>query len=145
MALPNKHDAICATFEAQRDIQADPSPGITREYYLLYISEVSKRTGIPINYDDNPAKYVFFVYAKQLAKKFGLSARQFITAQFESLDWANGIPTPSQLVTRNSEERTVKWMAENRIKKHENTEHINAKAFWAKVKDHAHRTGEQQV
>lgn len=140
-AMPSKHELICNLYEANKEIEQDVDPEKTKTAHNVYSHLVSERTGIPIDYSKEPLKYVYFTYVSKLAKGFGLSVQQYIKAQFEALDWTNGIPAPAQLVTKNAEERTVKWMSENSIKVSRGRDVNNMTKeemnnFWAKIKRH---------
>lgn len=140
--LAGKFDYISATHEASMEIAEDQYPESTAKCHIEYSAEISKRTGIPINYSDQPTKYVFFVYAAELARKYGLTPAQFIRASFDTMDWTtSGIPGTNQLITKNAEERIIRWMAEKKIAKMTVTKsNGDAKAFWDKVKSYADRT-----
>jgi hypothetical protein len=137
--IPSKHGMLCDMYEAKKEIEQDPNVNDTVSAHLAYCAAVSEKTGIPINYQKDTLKYVYFVYAVKLAKQYGLTPKEYIRAQFQTLDWTNGIPAPAQLITKNAEERTVRWMAQHGIKKSNKT-NPNAMnkqdmaEFWKKVK-----------
>lgn len=142
--MAGKYDFISATYEAQQEIANDPTPETTQKCFIEYAAEVGKRTGIRVEYRDQPTKYIYFLYAKELAKKFGITPGQYIRASFETLDWTNGIPQPSQLVSKNNEDRIIKWMAENNVAKmHITKPKESSKTFWANIKSYDDRTQQQ--
>lgn len=137
--IPSRHGLICDIHDALTTIESDTDAEATKRAHDVYSGLVSERTGIPINYTKEPLKYVYFTYAAKLCKNYGLSPAEYIKAQFKALDWTNGIPIPSQLVSKNAEERTVKYMAENGIKKVDRNDpnHMSEKQmseFWKRVK-----------
>lgn len=138
-----KHDLICSIYEAESELELDEDKAGTRTAHDVYSGLVSEKTGIAINYTKEPLKYIYFMYASIIAKQFGISSATYIKAQFKALDWTNGIPIPSQLITKNAEERTVKFMSENGITKKDDKDpnqmsEKQMKDFWDRVKRGSH-------
>lgn len=138
--LPRKHEAVVQTYEAQLIISEDKNSEDTERCHNLYSAKIVEKTSISYNYLSEPLKYVYFVYATELATHLGLSVDNFINAQFEGLAWTKGIPAPQQMVTKAAEERAVRWMAENGIKARSNKNDPNNMSkdamaqFWKKIK-----------
>lgn len=147
-ALPLKHAQICNIYESVAELQEDKTPELTKKAHDIYCGKVSEKTGIPISHEKEPLQYIYFMYAAKLSKSFGITVGEFITSQFEMLDWTNGIPAPGQLVTKGAETRTVKWMAEHGIRK-SNGKSANSmskedmKNFWLKVKEKNEDTSDE--
>lgn len=111
----NIHGAICNRVEALQEIKEDRSPEDTRKAHDAYLSIISEKVGYAQDYKDNPEKYKFFIKAKDEAAELGVSARQYIQAQFSAFEWKSGIPDPMQLVGPKARERVQKWAFENNI------------------------------
>lgn len=139
--LPSKHETICNIYQAKVDIEEDVNKDETEKAHDKYMSIIAEKTGLTKDYRKEPLNYVYFVYASKLAKHLGVRADQYIQAQFDGLSWANGIPAPSQLVTKNAETRLIRWMSENNIKASSSKNDPNSmsndqiKSFWDKVKN----------
>lgn len=141
-ALPRKHDLIVNTHLVMETIVTDPNKEDTEEIHRIYSRTIAEKTGMDFNYDREPMKYVYFVYAAELAKTMKMKAKNYIAAQFEGLAWTKNIPTPQQMVTKAAEERAMRYMVENNLKV--TTDRLDpndmskdqVKAFWAKLKSH---------
>lgn len=109
----NKASWINARYEVKREISQDPSPEDTRAIYDIYLSKIYEKTGMmSVNYTD-PKDYVHFIRAKNLAYEVGVNYEDFVQAQFEALDFCNGIPNPEDLYSDKGYSRLVKYMSKH--------------------------------
>lgn len=111
-----KHDEICKTYEAIGEIRSDPNKDITEELYESYYQVISSKTGITNDYKKRPLKFVSFVRAAEIVKEIGVNPRDYVNAQFKSLEWINGLPDPVQLTGDSAIERLQKHMYSARKK-----------------------------
>ena len=109
------YSAICDHYAAQKEIEDDPNQGITITVHEQYRNRVAMKTGAMNNFKDNPIKYVGFVRASVIIKKFGVNVNQFLSSQFDSMDKFDACPDPLQLGGDKAKERLNKWLYENNI------------------------------
>ena len=109
------HSSICTRYEALLTINGDKFPEKTKEGHDFYLAMISEKIGYSQGYENFPEKYLYFVEARENAKKFGISIKQYIKAQFDGFNWRNGIPDPAQLVGVKAIDRLQKWAFENSV------------------------------
>ena len=108
-------DRLINMMEAERTLQQDESPESTQEIYNIYCNNILDRTGIPVNYRSNMEEYIYFYYAKLLADNLGIDYETFIEAQFDALNFCNGIPKIQDLSGEKAQQRLLKYMSENKL------------------------------
>lgn len=111
------HEQIISRYQNKILIQEDENPKETEEAYHLYQNLVYDKVGVTPKYDkdENPEKYLCFVKVSKEARGIGLTTEDYVLAQFETLDWTGGFPTPEQMTTVNAKDRVLKWMSENKL------------------------------
>lgn len=111
--LKNKASWINSRYEVKQEIAKDDSPEETKVIYDIYISQIYEKTGmISVNYSE-PKDYVHFIRARKLADEIGIEYSDFIQAQFEALEFCNGIPNPEDLYGDKGYNRLVKYMSKH--------------------------------
>jgi hypothetical protein len=118
---------ILDTYEADKEIDNDPFAEQTVEAIKFYCRWIYEKTGIQ-EYGslDNPLKYVEFVRMVKFCNSKGYKVLDYLKAQFEGLDWAGGIPDPSQLNSVAAIDRFIKYVSLNKIEiKKKTTPSIN--------------------
>lgn len=110
------HSGICNKYEALQEILQDDTPARTKEAHDVYIAIISEKVGFSQGYQNIPEKYKYFIEVKKEAKKFSLSIKQYLQAQFSSFDWRSGVPDPAQLTGAKAVDRLQRWAFENSIK-----------------------------
>lgn len=131
--LINMYESICNEYGSIQDLYDDKSPEETKDIHDIFVNKIADKTGIYEGYLNNPTKMLAFFKAKELCNQLGVDYDVFINAQFEALEWCNGIPTPEMLTNEKAKERLNKYMFEhgelaNKPKK------VKAD-FWAKLKN----------
>ena len=114
--LSSLNGTISEIYEASLEISKDDEPDLTMELYQLYSKHIMSQTGIFEDFINEPEKYVWFVRARQQAKKINLSLDLYIEAQFEALDFTRGIPYPSQLVGPKANQRIYQYLYKKGLK-----------------------------
>ncbi len=114
--LLNMYEGISQFHNAKIELDKDESPTVTKAIHDMYCIQVISKTGLPMDYEDQPEKYLYFYKLKNEAKKLGVTYETFIKAQFHAFEWKNGIPDVAQLVTDKSKERLNKYLFEFNIK-----------------------------
>ena len=114
--LGSLNGTISEIYEANLEILKDDEPDLTMELYQLYSKHILSQTGIFEDFSNEPEKYVWFVRARQQAKKINLSLDLYIEAQFEALDFTRGIPYPSQLVGPKANQRIYQYLYKRGLK-----------------------------
>lgn len=126
------HPQICEAYKATLDMKGI-SVEATERVHKLYRQKIIDRTGSCIDYSKTPEKYIYFSTVALKCKELGLSIEHYIQAQFEGLEWAQGIPEPTQLVGIKAEERLQRYMFKNKIKAGKADEG-SKKIDWGKIK-----------
>lgn len=114
--FPSLQESINETYLALKEINDDNDSSVTEEIYRTYFSRIMSNTGIPDNSKDIPEKFVWFVRAKKEALELGVKPSTYMDAQFEALDFVNGIPHPTQLVGPKARDRVIRYLYKNNIK-----------------------------
>lgn len=112
--LNSKHEKICQIYEAKLSIEEDEFKDQTELAYNTYSEIVYNKSAISQDLKKQPDKYIYFVKAAEKARSIGINIKHYIIANFESLSWATGIPSPEQLITENAVTRVIKWVADNK-------------------------------
>jgi hypothetical protein len=123
------HAAICNQYEALQEIQRDRDPEKTRQAHDAYLAIVSEKVGLVQGYDKLPEKYKFFIQVKDEARKYGVTVKQYIQAQFSGFDWRSGIPDPAQLIGTKAVERLQRWAFEKNIRLGDHKRKVNFKVI----------------
>lgn len=107
---------IIDTWVASRDIAQDSFPGGTEQLARYYKDKVLEITGIPpIIKKEDATTYVNFIKAREQADEMGLDYETYIDAQFEALEFCNGIPQIIDLTNKKAYERTIKYLGKHKI------------------------------
>lgn len=108
--LINMYETICNEYGSQQDLFEDNTQEDTKEVHDLFINKIADKTGIYESYLNNPTKMLAFFKVKKLCNELGVDYEIFINAQFEALEWCNGLPTPEMLIGDKAKERLNKYM-----------------------------------
>lgn len=130
--LRSMHESICDSLLAQKELLQDKESDITINLHTLYNRIINERTGINYDYSKIPEKYIYFMKAKDEALRIGIEPKDYLIAQFEGMQFRNGIPDPLQLVGPKALERYTKYAYENGINR-ENKELKTAKIDFSKI------------
>lgn len=114
--FPNMVETISETYSAIQEINSDSNPEATQEMYDFYIGYIADYTGIFENLKELPDKYVWFVRARKAAEKINVPGIAYIKAQFAGLDFAKGIPHPTQLVGIKAIDRVNRYSYKRKFK-----------------------------
>ena len=101
---------ICEAYAAIVEIEMDDDREMTTLLYNIYAGKIIENTGIHDSLEQIPEKYVWFVRARQQSKQLNVSPEVYMLAQFEALDFAKGIPHPTQMVGPQATERVTRYM-----------------------------------
>jgi hypothetical protein len=109
------YTAICDHYQATLEIKGDPNTELSGKVHEAYRYMVAAKTGAVNNYTSMPLKYVGFVRAAEIIKKFGVSVRVYLEAQFSAMEKFDACPDPLQLAGDKAKERLNKYLFENNI------------------------------
>ncbi len=126
------YESICNEYESVSKLNDDASPKETLEVHDYFVSKIADRTGIYEKYINQPAKMIEFFKVKNVCKELGVGHEDYIDAQFEALDWCQGMPTPETLNGPKAKERLQKYLFENNIKSKNKTQQHNN--LWKQLK-----------
>lgn len=112
--LLNMGNSIIDIYAFKLMLDKDETPDRTMEIYKFYRSLIVSKTGLFVDYS-KPEKYVYFLLVKKECKKIGISAEEYIKAQFYALEWRNGYPDPIQLVGEKAIQNLTKYLFEKGI------------------------------
>lgn len=104
---------ISDTYKASDDINHDDNPKETQDIHDYYARIIADRTGLRVNYKDQPSVYVNFIMLRQYCENNGIDYEYWIDAQFDGLEWCNGIPEPDKLLGDKPYQYYVKFMYKN--------------------------------
>lgn len=128
--LINMYETICNEYDSRQELNNDPNPQKTMEMHNVFVNKIADRTGLFEKLDNRPDKMTAFLRARELCDNMGIDYETFIDAQFEALDFCNGIPTPEQLYTDKAKERLNKYLFTHNI----SVEPQSKVDFWSKLK-----------
>lgn len=114
--LTQKVDVIVETYIATEEIKKDKYPKATISIHNYYVQLVAERTGILENFRGDPQNYVHFIRAIELTIELHVPEDIFIQAQFDALNYCNGIPRPQDLYSDKAKPRLIKFLSENEYK-----------------------------
>ena len=107
---------IIDTWTSFREIQLDKFPDGTEQLARYYKDKVLGITGIPpVIRKEDATTYINFIKAREQADEIGLDYETYIDAQFEALEFCNGIPQISDLANKKAYERTIKYLGKHKI------------------------------
>lgn len=129
--LISMYEVICREYEAMLNMNEDDDKEATLELHNIFVNTIADKTGLYERYDNKPDKMVAFYKARLLADELGVDYDTFIEAQFEALDWCNGIPAPDSLYGDKAKERLNKYLYQNHI----SLETKSKKSFWESLKN----------
>ena len=109
------YEPISNEFDNLNKLKKDSAPEVTKEIHNYFVSKVADKTGIYNEYTNNPSKMARFMEVRELCENLGVDHTIYIDAQFEALDWCNGMPSPEMMVTDKAKERLQKYMYQNQI------------------------------
>ena len=110
------HESICRTYEAQVDIKHDNDSEGTKRICDAYNRLLSDYSAYPQNWHKHPEKYMNFIRVREICRKEKIEPKEYLTAQFVGLQWANTVPDPLQLIGDKALERWFKYAVKNKIK-----------------------------
>lgn len=115
--IPSLNEKIIKLYDAEWKLREDKNPETTTRVYQNYILELIDRMGV-VHDDpkDDPSEMVHFVDVAERCVDNNINPRAYILSQFEGLEWCNGIPTPAQLVGKNSWKYWQKYNLSNKDK-----------------------------
>lgn len=111
--LLQKSDWVISTYESEVEISTDKYPEETRQVHDIYCTKVLEMTGMSNNYSKDSSQYVNFLYARKLADEIGVDYETFIDAQFDALNFCNGIPKLEDLSNDKASQRLTQYLSKN--------------------------------
>lgn len=107
---------IIDSWSATQEIRSDKYPDETKQMVDYYISRVAGITGLtPRIRKEDATLYVNFIKAREQADEMGLDYETYIDAQFEALEFCNGIPQVADLAKEKAYERTIKYLSKHNM------------------------------
>ncbi|MCM1438819.1 MAG: cysteine/serine-rich nuclear protein [Roseburia sp.] len=101
---------ISDDYKAQKDLLQDDNIEATAEVHDYYASVIAERTGLKVDYKDQPEVYIYFKALRDFCEKNNISYENWIDAQFDALEWCNSMPEPSRLLGDKPYQYYVKFM-----------------------------------
>lgn len=124
---------ITESYQAVQDINHDTNPIETASIHDHYCTEIISRTGIKVDYHEKPEMYIYFVKVRQFCEEEGIDPEDWIDAQFDGLEWCNGIPDPDKLLKGKCKEYYVKYMYKNN-KNYDQTPKVHG-SLWSQINE----------
>lgn len=117
--------SIIETYQAMLELKEDKYPEKTQRCHDYYQKTIIAKTGVAMDYKDNPDKYVYFYRVRLLAERLKVDPLVFIKAQFYALEWRNGYPDPIQLTNDKAINHLNKYLYEKGDTKPQKTTKID--------------------
>ena len=130
--LISMSESIYSEYECIQELKDDPTPELTKKMHDMYVNRVTSKTGIYENFLDKPSKMYHFYLAKKMCQRLRITEETFMDAQFESLAWCNGLPSPESLTEEKSIARLNKFLYNQGISANISPQEVK---FWNKLKD----------
>lgn len=108
--LTNMYEAICNDYAGISELTHDTNKSGTMAMHDFYCETVSNKSGIPNDFTNRPDKMMCFMKAREIADEYNCNYEDYIEAQFEALEFCNGIPTVEQLYGDKAIERLSKYL-----------------------------------
>lgn len=130
--LISMYESICQEYDAKVILDQDKEPGKTKAIHDDYVNLIASKTGVKESYLNKPLKMLMFLKVKEICNELNIEPEIWIDAQFEALEFCNGLPTPEALVGDKAMERLNKFLYENNISTKK--EKVIDTQFWDKLK-----------
>lgn len=104
--------AITETYQAMLVVAEDSQPELTEKLHQVYYRTIEEKTGLGINYKNDPVKYACFIQARKDAQSINMDFNSYIKAQFEN---NFGVPYPIQLHGEKAIQKAIKYAHENNL------------------------------
>lgn len=128
--LNNMYETISREYEAGLNMKEDDNKEATLELHDIFVNKIADRTGLYESFKDKPDKMVSFYKARLMCDELDVDYETFIDAQFASLEWCNGLPSPESLYSDKAKERLNKYLYQNNTSIKPKTK----KSFWNSLK-----------
>jgi hypothetical protein len=113
--FPSLHQAILDAYEAELQIENDPSPQLTQQAHDLYCRMIAERVGIPVDFLSDPLNYSLFIQVVDRVFEVNTTIKDYITAQFNAFEWNGSYPQPPQLVNEKAKARFLTYAYKNNL------------------------------
>lgn len=127
--LKGYKERIFFRYEALTTIEEDQDRQATRKFYETWSAVMLQKTDVTLTVENDPEKFVNFVYGRQDADQAGADYRTWITAQFDGLAFLNHVPELSQLHGDGALNRYEKGIANKQQKKASTDEEGRVQAY----------------
>ncbi len=134
-SLLNMSEEISKTYQSKQELLEDSDPGFTKKIHDYYCKTIVNRTGIRVDYTDQPSLYAYFKDVANKCNEDDIDYRDWIDAQFEGLAWCNGMPEPQNLVNDKAYGYYTKFMYKHsEAHEEDGINHIEG-SLWNKIND----------
>lgn len=124
------HEKICQEYEATLATKTDKYPLVTRELCEYFNREVLDQTGIEDDVSKNSEYLMSFIEVAEYITVEGISAEDYIKAQFDGLSFTGGIPYPSQLIGDKAIERLYRYLKKKEFINSKSSTNKKKKSSW---------------
>nr|DAW38479.1 MAG TPA: hypothetical protein [Caudoviricetes sp.] len=134
-SLLNMSEEISKTYQSKQELLEDSDPGFTKKIHDYYCKTIVNRTGIRVDYTNQPSLYAYFKDVANKCNEDDIDYRDWIDAQFEGLAWCNGMPEPQNLVNDKAYGYYTKFMYKHsEASKEDYISNIEG-SLWNKIND----------
>lgn len=114
--IPSLNEKIVQLYEAEWKLLDDKNASTTVLVYNNYMLELVNRLGV-VHDDpkDDPVEMAHLSEVAQRCVDNNIRVRDYVLSQFAGLEWCNGIPTPAQMVGKNSWKYWQRYKAEGKV------------------------------
>ena len=124
---------ISDDYKAQRDLLDDDNVEATARVHDYYASVIADKTGLTVNYKDQPEVYVYFKALRDFCDKNNIDYESWIDAQFDALEWCNGMPEPQRLLGDKPYQYYVKFMFKHNVSVKSSTPEVKG-SLWDQIR-----------
>lgn len=124
---------ISDDYKAQADLMHDDNAEGTAQVHDYYASVIADKTGLKVNYKDQPEVYVYFKAVRDFCEQNDIDYEYWIDAQFDALEWCNGMPEPSRLLGDKPYQYYVKFMFKHNVSVNRSTPEVKG-SLWDQIR-----------
>lgn len=124
---------ISDDYKAQADLMHDDNAEGTAQVHDYYASVIADKTGLKVNYKDQPEVYVYFKAVRDFCEQNDIDYEYWIDAQFDALEWCNGMPEPSRLLGDKPYQYYVKFMFKHNVSVKASTPEVKG-SLWDQIR-----------
>ncbi|MCB9047634.1 MAG: hypothetical protein H6550_15985 [Chitinophagales bacterium] len=126
-------EKIYEYYAAVKEVEEDDDRQATNDFCNTWVTELFNRTGLKRKYSE-PTDMAMFVMARKQADALDAYYDDYINAQFDGLSFLGVVPSLTQLVSDNAEQRYWNYISNARKTVSEHLSDVNKEDFLSDIK-----------